>query len=121
VPVAVPVLGGAITNLTVDDATAILTGPNDAARQYFRLVREAPLCEQLRPLVRQAAAYKNLLQTAGSVASVLGKGAGDLDGYATAKALDGLFKMVVVEEQKIRENPMARTTALLKKIFGSAK
>jgi hypothetical protein len=57
---------------------------------------------------------------AGPVASFFGPDAGDLDGYVTKKSLDGLFKMVAVEEKKIRENPVARTTDLLKKVFGSA-
>jgi hypothetical protein len=43
----------------------------------------------------------------------------DLDGYVTGKALDGLFLMVAEEERRIRENPLARSTDLLKKVFGS--
>jgi len=42
-----------------------------------------------------------------------------VDGYVTNKALDGLFKMVAEEEQRIRENPVARTTDLLQKVFGA--
>jgi hypothetical protein len=126
VPVAANVFAGAITNLTVDDAKSILTGPNDAATQYFRKTSGTQLHAQFLPIVQQAtaktgvtAAYKNLLQKAGPVASLLGKDAGDLDGYVTTKALDGLFKMVAAEEQKIRANPVARTTDLLQKVFGS--
>jgi hypothetical protein len=44
----------------------------------------------------------------------------DLDGYVTDKALDGLFLMIAAEEKRIRENPAARTTALLKKVFASS-
>jgi hypothetical protein len=128
VPVAAQVFAGAITNMTVADAKAILTGPNDAATQYFRKTSETQLHEKFLPIVKEAtartgvtASYKNLLQQAGPLASFLSKDATDLDGYVTAKALDGLFKMVAVEEKKIRENPAARTTDLLKKVFGSAK
>ena len=128
VPVAASVFAGAITNMTVEDAKAILTGPSDAATQYFRKTSEPQLHEQFLPIVRAAtaetgvtAAYKNLLQQAGPAASFLGTDASDLDGYVTKKSLDGLFKMVAAEEKKIRENPVARTTDLLKKVFGSLK
>ena len=128
VPVAAHVFAGAITNMTVDDAKAILTGPDDAATQYFRKTSDKQLYEQFLPIVKEAtaktgvtASYKNLLQQAGPVASFLGKDAGDLDGYVTNKSLDGLFKMVAVEEKQIRENPAARTTDLLKQVFGSVK
>jgi hypothetical protein len=128
VPVAAHVFAGAITNMTVDDAKAILTGPNDSATQYFRKTSGTQLHERFLPIVKDAtaktgvtASYKNMMAQAGPVASFLGKDAGDLDGYVTTKALDGLFKMVAAEEKKIRENPMARTTDLLKKVFGSVK
>jgi hypothetical protein len=128
VPVAANVFAGAITNMTVEDAKAILTGPSDAATQYFRKTSEPQLHEQFLPIVREAtaktgvtASYKNLLQQAGPVASFLGKDASDLDGYVTKKSLDGLFKMVAAEEKRIRENPVARTTDLLKKVFGTLK
>jgi len=45
----------------------------------------------------------------------------DLDGYVTKKTLDGLFLMIAVEEKKIRENPVARSTDLLKKVFGASE
>jgi hypothetical protein len=128
VPVAANVFAGAITNMTVEDAKAILTGPSDAATQYFHKTSETELQEQFLPIVKDAtaktgvtAAYKNLLQQAGPAAAFLGKDAGNLDGYVTKKSLDGLFKMVAVEEKRIRENPAARTTDLLKKVFGSLK
>jgi hypothetical protein len=126
VPVAAHVFAGAITNMTVDDAKAILSGPDDAATQYFRKTSDKQLYEQFLPIVKEAtaktgvtASYKNLLQQAGPAASFLGKDAGDLDGYVTKKSLDGLFKMVASEEKKIRQDPVARSTDLLKKVFGS--
>ncbi|MEP6664376.1 MAG: DUF4197 family protein, partial [Verrucomicrobiota bacterium] len=51
----------------------------------------------------------------------LGTDATDIDSYVTQKAMDGLFKMVAAEEKKIRENPAARTTELLQKVFGAVK
>jgi hypothetical protein len=128
VPVAAHVFAGAITNMSVDDAKAILTGPDDAATQYFRKTSGKQLYEQFLPIVKEAtaktgvtASYKNLLQQAGPMASLLGENAGDLDGYITNKSLDGLFKMIADEEKQIRENPAARTTDLLKQVFGSVK
>lgn len=127
VPVAAGVFANAITNMTLTDAKAILTGPSDAATQYFRKTSESQLQEKFLPIVRDAtaktgvtAAYKNLLQQAGPVAAFLGTDAGDLDHYITQKALDGLFKMIAAEEKQIRENPLARSTDLLKKVFGAA-
>ena len=49
----------------------------------------------------------------------MGQGSPDLDRYVTVKALDGLFKMVAAEEKSIRQNPVARSTDLLKKVFGT--
>jgi hypothetical protein len=126
VPVAAGVFHGAITNMTVADAKAILTGPNDAATQYFRKNGEEQLRGKFLPIVKDAtekvgltAAYKNLVKQAGPMSAFLGADAGDLDGYVTQKSLDGLFKMIATEEKKIRENPVARSTDLLKKVFGS--
>lgn len=65
------------------------------------------------------AAYKKLLDKAGPAAGLLGKQATDVDGFVTGKAMDGLFKMIASEEMAIRQNPVARTTDLLKKVYGS--
>jgi len=59
-----------------------------------------------------------MIGKAGFAARLLGQDATDLDGYVTQKALDGLFLLVADEERKIRENPIGRTTALLRKVFG---
>ncbi|MBU1665307.1 MAG: DUF4197 domain-containing protein, partial [Gammaproteobacteria bacterium] len=104
----------------------ILNGPDDAATQYFRKTSEARLNERFLPLVQQAtnqagvtSAYKQLMQKAGPVASLMGKQANDVDGYVSGKAIDGLFKMIAAEEKLIRQDPLARGTDLLKKVFGS--
>ena len=62
-----------------------------------------------------------MIGKAGFAAQFLGKDATDLDGYVTQKALDGLFFMVGEEEKKIRQDPLGRTTSLLKKVFGILK
>lgn len=126
VPEAAAIVGDAITQMTLEDARAILKGPDDAATQYFRKVGEARLSERFRPIVTAAtdkagvtAAYKRLARQAGPMAQMFGMQTDDLDGYVTTKALDGLFLMIAAEEKRIRENPVARTTDLLKKVFGA--
>lgn len=126
VPEAAGILADTIREMTLEDAQAILKGPDDAATQYFRKKSEARLTERFKPLVTQAtdqagvtSAYKKMVGKAGPLVSMLGGGAEDLDAYVTAKSLDGLFKMVAEEEKNIRANPVARTTDLLKKVFGS--
>ncbi|MGB5305867.1 MAG: DUF4197 domain-containing protein, partial [Gammaproteobacteria bacterium] len=126
VPEAAAIFGDAISAMSLDDARAILSGPDDAATQYFRTHTEAALTEKMRPIVTEAtakagvtASYKSMMSRAGSLTSLLSSDTTDLDGYVTGKTLDGLFLMVAEEEQRIRENPLARSTDLLKKVFGS--
>jgi Protein of unknown function (DUF4197) len=126
VPQAAAVFSDSISRMTLDDARGILKGPDDAATQYFRKTSEAQLREKFLPIVQDATdkagvthAYKQLMQKAGPFTQFLGQDSTDLDGYVTGKALDGLFKMIAEEEKRIRENPVARTTDLLKKVFGS--
>ncbi len=125
-PEAAAVFADAIRAMSIEDATAILKGPDDAATQYFRKHSATRLAERFLPIVQGAtdqagvtAAYKKLMGKAGSLAKMLGGSSKDLDAYVTDKALDGLFKMVAAEEKNIRENPLARTTDLLKKVFGN--
>ena len=132
VPEAASVFGDAVKQMSITDAKAILTGTNNAATQFFRKTTQTNLYARFHPIVEKAtaqtgvtAAYKNMLSKAGAANSLgglggfLGQDALDIDSYVTTKALDGLFKMVAEEEKKIRENPMAQASDLLKKVFGS--
>lgn len=126
VPEAATIFADSIAQMTLADAQSILKGPDDAATQYFRKTSEAKLKERFLPIVKTAtdqagvtSAYKKLMQKAGPTAQFLGAGATDLDGYVEGKAMDGLFKMIAAEEKRIRQNPVARTTDLLKQVFGS--
>lgn len=128
VPEAAAVFGEAIRNMSVEDAQGILTGPDDAATQYFRTSTETALTARMRPIVEDAtaragvtSAYKNMTARAGGMMSLLPADTTDLDGYVTGKTLDGLFLMIAEEEKKIRENPLARSTDLLKKVFGAGE
>lgn len=125
VPVAASVFTNAIKNMSVQDARGILNGPDDAATQYFRRTSDAELIKRFRPIVTAetqkagvTAAYKNMMKQAGPLAQMLG-GNTNLDDYITKKALDGLFLKVAEEEKAIRRNPAARSTEILKQVFGS--
>ncbi len=138
VPEAAAVFGEALQQMSIEDAKNILTGPVDSATQFFARTTRTNLYTRFHPLVEKATteagvtgAYKKLSNRVAD-ADLLGGGlvgnlrkavtdqkAPDLDGYVTDKALDGLFKMVAEEEKRIRENPIARTTDLLKTVFGS--
>jgi hypothetical protein len=132
VPQAVAVLSDAVTQMTLADAKEILTSTNQAATAYFRRTSETNLFQRFLPIVEGATertgvtrAYKQMTDKASiggfSAASFLGADAADLDGYVTRKALDGLFLKIGQEEQRIRENPVARTTELLQKVFGAVR
>jgi hypothetical protein len=131
VPEATAVFVDAVQHITISDATAILTGPDDAATQYFRVMTETNLHERFLPIVKSAtdrvgvtSAYKRLLgalsgnQYLGALSGILlNNETVDIDSYVTDQALDGLFKMVAREEARIRRDPVARTTELLQRVF----
>jgi hypothetical protein len=128
VPEAAAVLGQSVQRMTLADAQAILTSTNNAATQYFRRTSETNLYARFHPIVAKAteevgvtSAYKRMMEKASFASSFLGQDAGDLDAYVTHKALDGLFIKIADEEKRIRENPAARTTELLQKVFGAVK
>jgi hypothetical protein len=134
VPEAAAVLSQSVQQMTLTDARAILTGTNNAATQYFRRTSETNLYDRFLPIVKTAtekagvtSAYKQMTGKlsgglggfGGLGGNLLGKEMPDLDAYVTHKALDGLFVKIADEEKRIRENPVARTTDLLQKVFGS--
>jgi hypothetical protein len=125
-PEAAGIFADAIRAMTLEDARAILSGPDDAATRYFREKTGADLTARLSPIVAAAtssagvtASYKQMVAKAGGLGSLLSRESTDIDGYVTEKTLDGLFLMVAEEEKRIRENPLARSSELLKKVFGS--
>ena len=138
VPQAASVFGDAMKQMSITDAKAVLTGPQDSATQYFRRTTQTNLYSKFLPIVQAATAktgvtstYKNMMSKAtGSSAlsgtlgglskNYLGADALDVDAYVANKTLDGLFKMIADEEKKIRENPVSRTTDLMQKVFSAA-
>lgn len=134
VPEAAGVLGDSVKQMSIVDAKSIVTGTNNAATQYFRRTSETNLHSRFLPIVKAAtekagvtSAYKRMTDKAGGGfgglgglgGSLLGKQAPDLDDYVTRKTLDGLFVKIAEQEKQIRENPVARTTDLLQKVFGA--
>lgn len=126
---AKPIFVNAITSMTVEDAFALLRGGDNAATEYLRRKTSAQLFAKFKPEVSEAVnsvqltEYYNPLASAYNTATKFTGGEPinpDLTTYVTRQAIDGLFTLIAVEEKKIRENPAARVTALLKKVFGSA-
>jgi len=122
-PAARDIFVGAIRKMTIRDAFDILNGPPNAATQYFRRQTDAPLAQAFRPIVARStqsvgvtAQYKKFVQRVEPL-GVVDTRELDLDDYVTRKALDGLFELVAQEEKRIREDPVARTTELLRKVF----
>lgn len=122
---AKPIFIAAIKQMTITDALSILKGDKDAATQYLKKTTSLQLAEAFSPVVEKALAKNNAtkyytdLSTAYNRIPLVKKVNTDLKAYATEKAMDGLFLLVADEEAKIRENPMARTTDLLKRVFGA--
>ena len=118
------VFSAAIREMMLQDATDILQGPDDAATRYFRRRTETPLIQRMQPIVIEATeatgvtrAYKRILDNAGFLARHMKPEETDLDAYITQRALDGLFQELALEEARIRKDPVARTTELLRKVF----
>lgn len=119
------VFWNAIKGMTVSDAFGILNGGNTAATEYFQGKTSASLKTRFRPIVEQKIQEVGLSRMYGRVADTYNSLplAGtqkmvDLDEYVTDRALSGLFAVLASEEQRIRQDPLARTTDLLKKVFG---
>ncbi len=125
---AVPVFVNAIKGMTVADGFAILRGGDHAATNFLKEKTTAELISKFRPIVEKATQQVALTSYWSPLASTYNKAVlftggqavdPDLDGYVTQQAIDGLFVLVADEEQKIRQDPMARTSDLLRRVFGA--
>jgi hypothetical protein len=124
VPEALPIFTSAIRGMTLADARAILNGSPTAATEYFRGRTLPALSARFKPVVTQATdavgATRKYKELAGKVSRyATGFQAQDLDAYVTERALSGLFRTLGDEEMRIRQNPTARTSELLRKVFGA--
>jgi len=121
---AKPIFVNAITSMSINDARGILTGGNNAATNYFKSKTKNALRTAFKPEISKALNSVNATKYWSDITStynklpMVTKVNTDLAGYVTDKALDGLFYKVAQEELKIRENPSARVTDILRKVFG---
>lgn len=122
-PRAVDLFIGAVKEMTISDAVSILRGHDTAATDYLKAKTSDKLYQAFRPQVAAAMdsvgvtrSFKKMMNKARSI-PFLKNEAVDLDHYVTSKALDGLFLMLGNEEIKIRKDPAARVTELLRKVF----
>jgi hypothetical protein len=123
-PAAKSIFWDAIGEMTFEDARKILGGGNTAATDYFKAKTTDKLTTAFKPAVDQAMSevgvtrqYKELVGQFQSIPFMKSESL-DIDHYVVTKALDGLFYVVGEEEKKIRTNPAARVTDLLKEVFG---
>lgn len=120
-----PVFVAAIKSMTINDAMGILKGEDDAATSYLRKTTSVELHDKFNPVIKasldkvDATKYYSDLIKAYNKIPLVDKVNPNLDEYATEKAMQGLFIMIAKEEKNIRQDPAARTSALLKKVFGS--
>ena len=129
VPVALDIFVDSIMQMTFDDARQILfSRQDDSATQFFRRTSEDRLREEFRPIVERfteqvgvTQKYKQMVGSYGFLGRVVGQDASDIDGYVTEKAMDGLFLLIADEEKRIRRDPVGRTSAILRTVFGAIK
>ncbi len=121
---AKPIFIAAIKQMTIDDAWAILRGEPDAATQYLKRTTSPQLKEKFKPVIQASLDKVNATKYYGEIINrynsipLVQKVNPDLNEYATDLAMQGLFTMIAKEEKNIRQDPVARTTELLKRVFG---
>ena len=127
VPEAKPLLINAVKSMSVEDARKVITGGDNSVTQFFAGKTRDPLAEKFLPIVTRATEKVSLAAKYNAVAGkamglgLVKKEEANVQQYVTGKALDGLFLMIGEEERKIRQNPAAAGSAILKKVFGSLK
>ena len=117
---------GAIQQMTLQDARAILKGPDNAATEYFRRTTGDQLAADMRPIVDQSLsqvgavrAFNDLKKSYDRI-PLAPKVSADLTGHVVDGAMDGIFYYLAQEERAIRENPLKRTSEILQRVFGAA-
>ncbi len=122
---AAPIFIDAVKTMTITDGLSILKGVDTAATHYLRTKCTAPLNVKFKPTVHNATEKVQLTKYYNPLTTAYNKVPGhtpvntDLDQYVCDRGIDGLFKLIGDEETKIRIDPMARATDIMKKVFGS--
>lgn len=122
---AKPIFVDAIKDMTLMDAINIVKGPKDAATNYFKDKTRNALLAAFLPSVKTSLDkvnatkyYGDIVNTYNNFPTTIKKINPDLPGFVVEKATDALFDQIAKEEANIRENPVARTTEILRKVFG---
>ena len=125
---AAPIFTDAIREMTIQDAWNIVKGEQDAATRYFREKTTAKLTAAFMPIIQRSLDrleatrhYSDIINAYNKLPTTFNKLNPDLPGYVTERAVDALFDQIAKEEANIRANPAARTTEILKKVFGSVR
>lgn len=120
-----PIFVDAVREMTIADAIQIVRGPNNAATQYFREKTTAKLVDAFLPIIKRSLDqfeatkyYSEMVNTYNRFPTTLNKLNPDLPSYVVGKAVEALFDQIAKEEANIRANPAARTTEILKRVFG---
>ena len=127
VPEAKALFIDAVKKMSLQDAKGILMGGNTSGTDYFKRTTSEPLRAKFLPIVAQATKKVQLADKYNEYASrgakfgLVKKEDANLDGYVTQKTLDGLFFMVAEEEKRIRANPVAAGSEIIRKVFGAMK
>jgi RNA binding exosome subunit len=123
-PKAMSFFVDAIKEMTFEDARGILNGGDTSATEFFKRKTHDKIYDAFKPIISSSMdevgvtrSYKEMMGKYETI-PFMGKESVDLDHYVTNKAMDGLFYMVGQEEKKIRTDPAARVTDLLKSVFG---
>ncbi len=123
---ALPIFKNAIVSMSISDGMSILHGSDNAASEYLKSKTESAMIAEFTPVVKNAIQTVNVTKYWNPIASTYNKTTlitgesqinPNLDEYITHKTLDGLFYLISQEELKIRQNPAARVSELLKKVF----
>lgn len=123
---AAPIFVDAIRGITIQDGIQILRGDNNAATLYLQGKTTPALTSAFSPVIEQSLGkvgatkiWKTVFETYNKIPFISEKVNPNLTGYVTEQALKGVFTEIAAEELKIRTNPAARATDLLKKVFGN--
>lgn len=123
---AKPIFIQAIRQMTIQDAFQLLRGEEDAATQYLRRTTENQLIELFQPRIQESLNevgatrfYGDIANTYNSLPLVNRQIDPNLNAYVTERAIDGLFQLIAIEEKNIRENPLERTSALMRRVFAA--
>lgn len=119
---AVPIFAKAISEMSIEDAYSILKGNEDAATKYLQTKTTDSLTKSFRPVIEESLLKVNATKNWNSIVTQYNKFSfkkinPDLAAYVTERSLNGIYLQIAAEEAKIRKDPLARSSDLLKKLF----